>query len=61
MTKTYTAIVFFPPALGIRPRKYRNVVERTFINFATRSGAWYVNLYDPDTRAYVRRVYCIQP
>ena len=60
MTKTNTAIVFFPPESQIRPRKYRNVVERTFIAFAIRSGAWYVNFYDPETRAYVRRVYCMQ-
>jgi len=53
----YTAIVFFRPETGITARKYRNVTLRTFAFFAQRTGAWYVNLYDPETKAFIRRLY----
>ncbi|NDC96432.1 hypothetical protein EB077_14095, partial [bacterium] len=53
----YTAILFFKPETGVTPRKYRNVTLRTFAFFAQRTGAWYVNLYDPETKAFIRRLY----
>lgn len=53
----FTAIVFFSPETGIRPRKYRNVDVPSFTRFAARSGAVYFNVYDPVKKTYLRRVY----
>lgn len=55
--KLYTAIVFFPHGSGNDTRKYRNVRPASFAYFAKSLGAWYVNYYDPTTRAYAGREY----
>jgi hypothetical protein len=54
-TKTYTVIVFFQD--GRAPFKYRNVNVTRFEWHARAIGAWYVNIYDPENRAYVGRIY----
>lgn len=55
VTKLYTVIVFFDD--GRAPFKYRNVNVQRFTVHALAIGAWYMNIYNPETRAYVGRVY----
>ena len=54
--QTFNAIIFFPAADAIYPRKYRNITKlQNFLKFALNSGGWYVNLYDAKTRKFERR------
>lgn len=56
MTKSYTAIVFYPENAKIRPRKYRNISRLdNFLEFARKSGAIYVNLYSTKDRKFEAR------
>ena len=56
--KLYTAIIFFKPDTGIQPRKYRNINNvENLLKFATKSGGWYVNLYDKSTKKFEARKY----
>lgn len=56
MTKSYTAIVFFPENLKIRPRKYRNITRlENFLKFAQNSGGLYVNLYSTKDKKFEAR------
>ena len=56
--KLYTAIIFFKPDTGIKPRKYRNVSNiNNLLKFALKSGAWYVNLYNKKTKEFEVREY----
>jgi len=56
--KLYTAIIFFKPETGITPRKYRNINNvDNLLKFATKSGAWYVNLYCKQTKEFEARKY----
>jgi len=54
----FSCIVFFSPEKNIKPRAYYYVnYLPTFLKFATRQGAWYVNVYDRRSRNYLRREY----
>ena len=56
--KLYNAIIFFKPDTGILPRKYRNINNvENLLKFATKCGAWYVNLYDKRTKEFEARKY----
>lgn len=49
MKQILSATIFFP-AGSLRPRKYRNIHNKlTFIRFAEKSGAIYINFYDKAT------------
>ena len=57
--KLYTAIVFFP---GERtPAKYRKLAENRldkFKTFCCNASAAYFNLYEKESKRFVKRVYC---
>lgn len=54
----FTGIIFYPAASQKRPRKYRNINNvSNFLKFALKTGGWYVNLYDKETRLYCGRKY----
>lgn len=56
--KIYTAIIFFKPETGIKPRKYRNINNvENLLKFALKSGGWYVNLYCKKTKIFEARKY----
>lgn len=66
MTKLFTAIVYTTekqPVTDNEFLKYRNIKNseqalQKFYAFAAKfPGAWYVNLYDKHTRAFVKRHY----
>jgi len=61
MNKKYeTAIVFFQPGTK-RPRKYRNIANRTkFGQFCLDLGAWYINWYDKETKKFECRTWLIR-
>ena len=59
-TQYYNCIVFFHPALGKPVTKYRKVHKLDkFKKFADEklNGYWYYNIYERDTKRYLRRVY----
>lgn len=57
----FTGIIFYPAASQKRPRKYRNINNvPNFLKFALKTGGWYVNLYDKETRLYCGRKYLIE-
>lgn len=56
--KLFTAIIFFKPETGIKPRKYRNINNvQNMLKFALKSGGWYVNLYSKETKEFWAREY----
>lgn len=56
---TFSATIFFKPGTN-RPRKYRNITNlRKFADFAAKSGAWYMNLYDQKTGKFEARKWLI--
>ena len=56
--KLFTAIIFFKPETGIKPRKYRNINNvQNMLKFALKSGGWYVNLYSKETKEFMAREY----
>ena len=56
--KLFTAIIFFKPETGIKPRKYRNINNvQNMLKFALKSGGWYVNLYSKETKQFEAREY----
>ena len=56
--KLCTAIIFFKPETGIKPRKYRNINNvQNMLKFALKSGGWYVNIYDKRTKKFEGREY----
>lgn len=58
MKPIFTAILFFKPEKGIRPRKYRNISNlQNFANFALKCDAWYMNLYDKRSGKFEARKY----
>jgi len=61
-TVYYTAIVFFSPFLKQLPRKYRNIRDtQNFERFCRQklNGAVYYNLYNKNTKEFVRREYLV--
>lgn len=60
-TKIYSCIIFFYD--GQAPRKYKYVNKLpTFHRFVNRlQGAWYVNVYDKVSGAYLHRTYFWKP
>lgn len=58
MNTLKTAIIFFKPEKGMRPRKYRNIQNvENFAKFALKSGGWYINLYDKESKKFEGRKY----
>jgi hypothetical protein len=58
MKQKYNAIIFFNPDMAILPRKYRNISQlENFLNFAQKSGGWYVNLYNAKDKKFEQRKY----
>ena len=56
--KLFTAIIFFKPETGIKPRKYRNINNvDNLLKFALKSGGWYVNIYCMRTKEFEARKY----
>jgi hypothetical protein len=57
-SKLFSATIFYPIERGLRPRKYRNIGNKTrFIEFAQKSGGKYINFYNMETKEYQFRVY----
>jgi len=57
MRKKYSITVFFKEN-NKKPRKYRNIINLiTFTSFVRKSGGWYMNLYDQQTKIYIKRIY----
>ena len=57
--KLYSATIFFK-ANRLKPRKYRNITNKQrFAEFASRSGAIYVNWYDQQTKNFEKREWLI--
>jgi len=57
MRKKYSITVFFKEN-DKKPRKYRNIINLiTFTCFVRKAGGWYMNLYDQQTKIYIKRIY----
>jgi hypothetical protein len=58
MQTKFNAIIFFSPEMAITPRKYRNISQlQNFLNYAKKSGGWYVNLYNAKDKKFEARKY----
>jgi len=56
MVKLLTAICFFSPKDNQPPLKYRNIKdEGKFINFVEKKGVLYINFYDKESKAFIKR------
>ena len=54
----YNAIVFFKPEKLLKTRKYHNITKLdSFTMFCVKAGAWYINLYDSQTKEFIKRIY----
>ena len=54
----YNAIVFFKPEKLLKTRKYHNISRLdNFTTFCIKAGAWYVNLYNSETKEFIKRLY----
>jgi len=54
----YNAIVFFKPEKSQKTRKYHNITKLdTFTMFCLNAGAWYINLYNYETKEFIKRIY----
>lgn len=54
--KLLSATIFYQPGT-LRPRKYRNISKKeSFVDFAKKSGAIYINFYDQKTKEYLYRI-----
>jgi len=58
MAKTlYTCIIFFDAKNSIQPAKYRKINNLdNFESFARRRGGIYFNVYEKETKIFVKRV-----
>lgn len=55
--QTFSATVFFKPGT-LKPRKYRNISSRNRFEFnMTKTGAYYINYYDQQTKAFAGRIW----
>jgi|APGre2960657505_1045072.scaffolds.fasta_scaffold00883_21 hypothetical protein len=57
MRKKYSITVFFIEN-NKKPRKYRNISNLiSFTSFVKKSGGIYYNMYDQETKIYIKRIY----
>lgn len=60
LQKKHSCTIFFPADKNIKPRKYKYVNKiTTFLKFAAKAGAWYVNVYDRESGLFLRREYLL--